>query len=636
MSSDPNDRPQQSVSQPEQNDAASPVPPNDPSTVAQSSAKEDQSEKTAKAGKRILIGSQRDPHAYRPKPKRDWTPVERESKNKAKDKASSAQPADDRPEQTRPSSGEGSEPATSAPSAPDAPVAEASGPAEPTPPAQPPKTEQRTPSLAESTDALPPGPPTTGDQASAPAAAEGRATEPSRPEPQSAQGPAEAAPHANEPVAQASRPAEADVSDVALGADFPPTNLRRQLSPELEKELEESLGDASLDDLLSEDDLAGSAEPLEAESRCSGRVVAIHREDVFVDLGRREQGTVPLRQLAEPPEVGQMLDVIVTRFNAAEGLYELMVPHAAADVGDWSDLEEGMTVEARVTGHNSGGLECEVNHIRGFIPVSQIALYRVENLEEFVGEKFPCVVTEANPQRRNLVLSRRAVLEREREESRVNLLESLEPGEIREGVVRKILDFGAFVDIGGVDGLLHISQLGWGRVAHPSDVLSEGQRIKVKVEKIDRATGKIGLGYRDMLENPWDNAAQKYPPNSVAKGTVSKLMEFGAFVQLESGVEGLIHISELSHKRVWRVSDVVNEGDEVEVVVLSVDEDAQRIGLSLKDLQPDPRAQKKDQTEDEPASEAEPLPKKLRNKPSKPLKGGVGRSTGGDKFGLKW
>jgi predicted RNA-binding protein with RPS1 domain len=415
---------------------------------------------------------------------------------------------------------------------------------------------------------------------------------------------------------------------------FPPPNLRGQLSADLEAELEAALGDESLDDLMAGDEKITSQTLLEPDTKCTGRVIAIQREDVFVELGSREQGIVPGKSFETLPEVGAELEVRVVRFNAAEGLYELNLPHAASSVGDWSDLAEGMVVDARITGHNSGGLECEVNHIRGFIPVSQISLYRVEDLAQFVDEKFLCLVTEANPERRNLVLSRRAVLEREKEEARKELLKSLAPGQIREGVVRKLMDFGAFVDLGGVDGLLHISQLGWGRVAHPRDVLTEGQTIKVKVEKVDLEANRISLGYRDMLENPWNDVETKFPVNSIVHGRVTKLMEFGAFVQLEPGIEGLVHISELSHKRVWRTSDVVHEGDEVDVMVKSIDRAAQRIGLSIKDVLPEPEPEKKTEPGEADLAAASSAPTK--RKPSAPLKGGLGRAAGGEQFGLKW
>jgi ribosomal protein S1 len=302
-------------------------------------------------------------------------------------------------------------------------------------------------------------------------------------------------------------------------------------------------------------------------------------------------------------------------------------------VDDWSQESEGMVVEARVTGHNKGGLECEVSGLRGFIPASQISLYRVEDLSQFVGEKFPCIITQANPDKGNLVLSRRAVLEREKAEAKTNLLAQLEVGQVREGIVRSLQEFGAFVDLGGVDGLIHISQLSWDRLRHASEALELGQKVKVKIQKIDPATGKIGLAFRDLAENPWSGAAQKYPPRSKVSGTVTRLMEFGAFVRLEAGIEGLIHISELSYKRVWRASDIVQQGQEVEVLVLSVDAENQRISLSLKALE----ARATPVAKDEEPAEAEPATSATSASERKtPLKGGVGRASGGDKFGLKW
>ncbi len=442
--------------------------------------------------------------------------------------------------------------------------------------------------------------------------------------------PTEAAPVAAAPaVSEEPQPAEA--APPAPARHFPPPNIRGQLSSELEEELSLALGDASIEDLMSGSESITSQPLLEPESQHTGRVVAVQRDDVFVELGAREQGIVPLKLFEEPPQVGAELTVIVTRFNQADGVYDLLVPNASADVSDWSDLVEGMLVTAVVTGHNTGGLECEVNKIRGFIPVSQISLYRVENLEEFLGEKFICLVTEADPERRNLVLSRRAVLEKEKEEARKELLASLEVGQVHEGVVRKLMDFGAFVDIGGVDGLVHISQLAWGRVEHPSEVLAEGQTIKVKILKMDEAGNRIGLGYRDMMESPWTDIEQKYPVSSLVKGKVMKLMEFGAFIELEPGVEGLAHISELSHKRIWRTSDAVSEGQEVEVMVKSVDAKAQRIGLSLKDALPELVIEKKEEDE-----LPEAAVKKAPPRPSKPLKGGLGSGAGGEEFGLKW
>ncbi len=430
-------------------------------------------------------------------------------------------------------------------------------------------------------------------------------------------------------------PAIAEPAYVAAGSTrhFPPPNIRGKLPPELEDELSLAMGDASLDDLISLSDSISDKPILEPESRLTGRVVAVQGDHVFVELGAREQGIVPLKFFPEEiPQPGDELKVIVSRFNRDDGLYDLLVPNTSASVSDWSDLTEGILVDALVTGHNAGGLECEVNKIRGFIPVSHVALYRVENLEEFVGQKMICLVTEADPQRRNLVLSRRAVLEREKEDARRQLLATLEPGQIHEGVVRKLMDFGAFVDIGGVDGLIHVSQLSWGRVTHPSEVLAEGQTVKVKILKMDETGNRISLGYRDMFESPWTGVENKYPVGSTASGKVSKIMEFGAFVELEPGIEGLVHISELSHKRVWRTGDAVSEGQEVEVVIKSIDTKAQRISLSIKDALPPPKAEVKK----EDAEAAEPEVQKPTLKPPKNLKGGLTGGSGGDKFGLNW
>ncbi|HTQ40840.1 MAG TPA: S1 RNA-binding domain-containing protein [Pirellulales bacterium] len=422
-------------------------------------------------------------------------------------------------------------------------------------------------------------------------------------------------------------------------------NLRAPLSPELEAELEAALGDQSLDEMIAAETSGAtgtaSGEPLEPEARLTGTVARIFRDNVFVDLGGRNQGVLTLHTLPQEPNVGDQIEVVVNRFNADDGLYELTPIGASVQVGDWTDIAEGITVEARITGHNKGGLECEVNKIRGFIPAGQISIYRVENFEEFVGQSWPCVVVEANQERRNLVLSRRAILEREQAEAKQQLLSQLEVGQVRDGTVRNIRDFGAFVDLGGIDGMIHVSQMSWDRIKHPSEVLTVGQKVKVKIQKIDPDTHKISLAYRDLFESPWTKVPAKYPVTSKVSGMVSRIMDFGAFVKLEPGVEGLVHISELSYKRVHRVTDVVQEGQQVEAKVLSVDPENQRISLSIKVLGPPPEPPKEKSVDAEAgesfvaatAPPAEPPKKKQRKVP---LQGGLGRSPLGDKFGLKW
>jgi small subunit ribosomal protein S1 len=420
----------------------------------------------------------------------------------------------------------------------------------------------------------------------------------------------------------------------------PVPNLRADVSEELQAEIDAALGGMSLDDVI-----AGAAPPaatgataspagaeLEPDSRLTGHVLSVHGPDVFVGLGGRNQGVLPLAQFAEPPAVGTPLQVVVNGLNREDELYTLSLPGGPVNVEDWSQVSQGTLVEARVTGHNKGGLECRVHDLRGFIPASQISLYRVEDLAQFDGQTMVCLITEVKPERRNLVLSRRAVLEREQEQAREKTFAELAVGQVRQGVVRSLRDFGAFVDLGGgIDGLLHVSQLSWARVNHPRDVLQEGQTVTVKVQKIDPDTRKIGLAMKELLESPWAGVAGKYPVRSHVQGKVSKIMDFGAFVELEPGVEGLVHISELAHHRVFRTRDVVQEGQAVEVVVLSVDADKQRIGLSIKAAlaRPEPKAK---QEEPEPEEAPPPTPRKS----AADLRGGVGKSAGGDQFGLKW
>ena len=414
----------------------------------------------------------------------------------------------------------------------------------------------------------------------------------------------------------------------------PVPSIRGPLADDLEAEINEALGGMSLEEMIAERPVSSGR--LENESRHRAQVVDIHGDNVFFSLGGKNQGVCSLRNFETPPEVGSMLDVIVTGYSAEDGLHDVAVPGGslAASGADWSSIVDGSLVEARITGANTGGLEAMVNGIRAFIPASQISLFRTENLPDFVGQKMVCVVTEANERRGNLVLSRRAVLEREKEESKKQLLGTLQVGDMREGVVRKIHDFGAFCDLGGVDGLIHISQLSWDRVKHPSDVLKEGEKVRVRIEKIDADTGKISLSLRNLEEHPWSGIDKRFPVGSMVRGPVSRIAEFGAFVKLAPGVEGLIHISELAHHRVFAVKNVVKEGQEVEAKVISIDPDAQRMSLSLKAAIAKPM--KEDEKKAETVEVDEPPRPLAVPKRSGPLKGGIGKSSGGDQFGLKW
>jgi ribosomal protein S1 len=412
--------------------------------------------------------------------------------------------------------------------------------------------------------------------------------------------------------------------------DGPQIRSTAGLSDNIEKEIEEMLAGTSMDSVMGNNDSLETE--LAIDSRVKGTIIKIHHENVIFSLKGQFEGVVPIRQFKKEPVVGAMLEVIVTGYNEDDQLYELAIPGAAVNVEDWSDLTEGAIVDVKVTGSNTGGLECMVNNIRGFIPASQVELYRVEQFGEYVNQKLQCTITEVNPKRKKLVLSRRALLEREREESRKELLKSIQVGETRQGTVTKLMDFGALVDIGGIEGLVHISKMSWDRVQHPKEILEEGQSIKVKVEKVTEGSGRISLSYRDTLEHPWDNIEKKYPVNSIVKGKVSRIAQFGAFVKLEPGIEGLIHISELAHYRVFAVKNVVNEGDEVEVKLLSIDRDAQKMGLSLKATQavPEKAAKQEENEPDEPTREL------AVKKQSAELKGGRDRPSGGEEVGLNW
>ncbi len=406
------------------------------------------------------------------------------------------------------------------------------------------------------------------------------------------------------------------------GSEFGGRGRLRNLDTGLDAELEAAMAGLSDRDIYGDlSQKPARAEPAPAGGAKKGKVLAVHGEDVFVSVpGGRSQGVLPLTQFPDgPPAVGSEVDVHIEGYDEANGLLVLSRKGAAVHA-DWSSVAPGMIVEARVTATNKGGLEVDVNGIRGFMPISQIDLYRVENAESFVNQRLQCLVVDVSPEERNLVVSRRALMEREREENREKLWQELAEGQVRTGVVRSVRDFGAFVDLGGVDGLLHVSEMSWSRVQDPTQVVQPGQTVQVAVLKLDRERRKVSLGMRQLTSSPWDQAVANYPPNTVVKGRVTRIMDFGAFVELEPGVEGLVHVSELSPQRVRRVQDVVQPDQEVQVMVLRVDPAQRRISLSLKAA-----ANKEAETteaEAEPEAEA-PRPPRPR---TTPLRGGLGSS----------
>ena len=418
-------------------------------------------------------------------------------------------------------------------------------------------------------------------------------------------------------------------------------NIRAALDEDLEADFEAALEGVALDDLMTAGVSAKSEAPIDPGTRLTATVLAIGPDTAFVDLGGRRQGAMKLAGLLDAgidlPAVGDSIDVSVGGRNDDDNLYDVGLANRAIAVEDWSQLQAGMIVAAKVTAANKGGLECEVAGLRGFMPASLVSTWRIENLEEMVGQTLDSLVTDIVPAAGRLVLSRRAVIEKQAADAKVTLLETLEPGDEFDGLVRSVRDFGAFVDIGsGVEGLIHVSELSWDRVASATDVLKAGEKVRVIVKKVDQQTGKIGLSIRDLIESPWKRAADKYHVGSVVKGVVSRIAQFGAFVKLEPGVEGLVHVSELATRHIRNVADVAREGQEVECRVISVDPDEQRMSLSIKALAPAPAAKDRPANE-HAAEEPESPPPPVTKKRNAFLKGGTGSGQSqGEKFGLKW
>jgi small subunit ribosomal protein S1 len=395
---------------------------------------------------------------------------------------------------------------------------------------------------------------------------------------------------------------------------------RIDMDAKLEAEIEAALGDMSVEDMLDYADPPKTGR-VERDHK-SGVVVAVHGDDVFVEFGPKSQGICPLTQFDEPPAAGQRLDFIIERYDEKEGLLVLS-REGVVRKAEWESLDLGQVVEARCTGTNKGGLEMEIANHQAFMPAGQVDIRHIPDLSVFVGEKMPCEIIELDRHRGRIILSRRSHLEAERKHAREELLQQLEVGQTVPAVITSIQDYGAFADIGGMDGLIHISDMSYQRINHPKEVVKEGDQVSVKVLKIDdsQEPPRIGLGMKQCLEDPYQSEVGKLEVGAEVSGRVTKLMAFGAFVELSPGVEGLIHISELSHERVQRVSNVVKPDEIVNVKVLSIDPEQRRIGLSLKAM----KEQEERETfsrKDDP--ELRRLKAQLSQKFGDNLKGGLG------------
>ncbi len=362
--------------------------------------------------------------------------------------------------------------------------------------------------------------------------------------------------------------------------------------------------------------------------KIQGTVQSIHGDDVFLDLGFRLPGVLQLRQFegTEPPQVGAQVLVTVRKVDENEGLISVNLPRGKHKVsGNWDAVEAGQIVDCTVTKTNKGGLEVQVGSLRGFMPAGQVDLGFIENLDQYVGQKFQARIIEANKSKRNLVLSRKQLLVEARKDAEEDFWKNLTENQEYQGTVKTIKDYGAFIDLGGADGFLHVGEISWNHIRHPNEVLKEGQSVNVKVLKLDREKNRISLGMKQLTQNPWMAAADRYPADSTVHGKVTRTTEFGAFVQLEPGIEGMIHISELEHRRVKRVIDVVNVGQEIDVKVLEFDVDKKRIALSLKALKAAP-------VEEQHAEDSKAAPPPPR-RPRGDLKGGLGGKASGGLFG---
>jgi small subunit ribosomal protein S1 len=344
------------------------------------------------------------------------------------------------------------------------------------------------------------------------------------------------------------------------------------------------------------DDYSHFAPPHEGEL-LQGRVVKVHPTDVIVDFGYKSEGLVPIEQFMLPDgtipvQVGDQIDVMVDRQGPQPEGYILLSHLKASRLRSWDNLEkahrDGLVVLGRVTGRIKGGLTVDVG-VPAFMPGSQIDLRPTHNLDSFLGQDIPVKIVKLNRRRGNVVVSRKMAVEEESQVRKSAALENLQEGAVVTGAVKNLTEYGAFIDLGGIDGLLHVSDMSYGRITHPSEVLTAGDTITVKVLKFDRDKERISLGLKQLNPDPWETIEQHYPSGSKVIGRVVSVTDYGAFVELEPGVEGLIHISEMTwSRRMKHPTKVVKVGDQVESVVLDVRPQDRRVSLGIKQLEADP------------------------------------------------
>ncbi len=364
--------------------------------------------------------------------------------------------------------------------------------------------------------------------------------------------------------------------------------FRPEVDAELDKQVDAALAGVSVEQLV-------SAKPGdEGRQRIHGvhtgviHSIQIQKGEILVELDGKNQGVAPLTQFDTEPRIGDVMEFFVDRYDEHEGIYKLLKKGAALAHAEWDSIQAGQVLEGTVNAMNKGGLELQIGTLRAFMPSGQVDIQFHKDISVFIGQKMKVAVQKVDRRAKNLIVSRRQVLEQERKEQQKVLFEELAEGQTRRGTVRSVMDYGAFVDLGGADGLIHISELSHRRGVKASDVVNVGDLVDVKVTKFDRETGKISLSLKQLMADPWQGAEMKYSVGMPVTGRVARIEKFGAFIEIEEGLEGLLPVSEVSWQRVNSVGEVLKVNDIVKLTVIAIDPLAKKLTFSLKQAGPDP------------------------------------------------
>jgi ribosomal protein S1 len=412
---------------------------------------------------------------------------------------------------------------------------------------------------------------------------------------------------------------------------------RGALDAELMREIDEALGGMRIEDMMDSPAGGGRGQvQVRGERQLrTGTVIRVHNGEVFIEFDPKRQGVCPVGQFEQEPKPGEAYEFVEERFDPYEQLW-VVSRKGATQKADWDNLAEGMVVEGRCVGMNKGGLDMEISHHKAFMPASQVDLRHLADISVLLGEKFPVKILEIRKEKGRMVVSRKACLLEERARMRDTILGTLEVGQTRTATITSVMQYGAFADIGGVDGLIHVGDLAHERIKDPGEVVKVGDVVEVRILRIDRSANppKIALGRKQVMSDPAIGAMSAIVAGAEVTGRVTKLMDFGAFVEVAPGVEGLVHVSEIAHERIEHPGKVLRQGEVIQCKVLSVDLDKKRISLSRKALLERPaapqrpeRGDRKDAPAAVPMRADDPVMRKLRAKfggSGRELKGGLG------------